>query len=57
MAKKIYEGKTFVVLISCRNKKAKFTPGDYVSLNDFGVKVIKNWLEIGVLEEVKNGGG
>ncbi len=59
MAKKklSFEGKTFVVLIPCRKGKVRFSPGEYVSQNDFGAKVIENWLEIGVLKEVNNGGG
>ena len=58
-----FEGKTFVVLVPCRSKKKNFTPGDYISQNDFNAEVIQNWIDIGVLREyeglaeVKHGGG
>ena len=50
--------KQYEVLIACRNDKSGkvFEPGDTVKSGDFVKAVIDNWLEIGVLKEVDDGG-
>jgi hypothetical protein len=53
--KKATSSKRFKVLINCSNKAGKdFEPGDVVTVKEFPVKVIENWLAIDppVLEEV-----
>ena len=60
MAKKSFAGKQFEVSIPCRIGRKRFVLGDKVTQDDFKIKnvtkVIENWLDIGVLKEVKNGG-
>ena len=43
----------YKVLIGCQNDRTgkRFEPGDACTDKDFSKAVIKNWLEIGVLED------
>jgi len=47
----------YKVLIPCRSDKSgkKYQPGDTLTGTEFPKEVIANWLEIGVLEAVKDG--
>jgi len=40
----------YIALVGCENAKKRFEPGEVVNSKDFSAAVIKNWLEIGVLE-------
>ena len=55
------KAKKYNVLIGCerdpkgKDPGARFEPGDTVTEADFPAKVIKGWVEKGVLELVKGG--